>query len=135
MILKFHNVENALTSCYTSIFIWQTNTQLDYAGSYQCTASTKYHSSSSTGQLIVRDYWRFETRITPPSINVKIGGTAKYACKVFPLKPLGNNVRLTYTWSRKDNRPISSNAVGVNTNTLTLVSILCPFDKFVYMNF
>ena len=107
---------------------------MDYAGLYQCMASTNYHSSSSTGELIVRDYWRFETRITPPSINVNIGGTAKYACKIFPLKPLGNNVQLTYTWSRKDNRPISSNAVGSNTNTLTLVSILCPFDRYGYIN-
>ena len=54
---------------------------------------------------------------------MEIGGTAKYICRIYPLPPLGGNIQVSYTWTRKDNRPMSINAVGVNTNTLTLVML------------
>ena len=95
--------------------------KLGDAGSYQCTASSSQHSSSSIGVVVVRDHYRFNITISPGTLDVKIGGTAKYICKIYPLPPLGSNVQVRYSWSRKDNRPMSSNAVGINTNTLTVV--------------
>ena len=91
------------------------------SGSYLCTASSSQHESSSVGVVVVRDHYRFNTTISPGNLDVEIGGTAKYTCKIYPLPPLGGNIQLTYTWSRKDNRPMSSNAVGIDTSTLTLV--------------
>ena len=107
--------------------------QLEDMGSYTCTASTNQDSSSSIGVLVIRDHYRFEVTITPSYKNIDIGGTAKYACKISPPPPLGGNVQVIYTWSRSDNRPISSNAVGMNTNTLTLVNSTIYFlIVFVY---
>ena len=103
---------------------FQTNVKLEDAGSYQCTASSAQHSSSSIGVIVVRDHYRFNTTISPETMDVEIGGTAKYICRIYPLPPLGGNVQVSYTWTRKDNRPMSINAVGVNSNTLTLVMLM-----------
>ena len=89
-------------------------------GSYECTASTNQHSSSSSGILIVKDHFKFNVTISPPNIDVDVGGSARFTCKIYP--PLPNQVVLYYTWSRVDKLPISGTVDGLNTNTLTLVS-------------
>ena len=100
-------------------------------GAYTCTASSNQHSSSSVGVLVVKDYYRFEVSISPSSQTIDIGGTAKYSCKISPPLTSEGTVEIIYTWSRVDNRPISSNAVGLNTNTLTLVINIKYGIKFV----
>ena len=90
-------------------------------GSYQCKASTIDHTSISSGLLIVRDDYRFDATITPENVDVEVGGTVKYVCGIYPPPPFGRDIQLIYTWSRFGSQPISTNAIGLNTNTLTMV--------------
>ena len=103
-------------------------------GSYQCKASTIDHTSISSGLLIVRDDYRFDATITPENVDVEVGGTAKYVCGIYPPPPFGRDIQLIYTWSRFGSQPISTNAIGLNTNTLTMVSnfILCSTGKHLF---
>ena len=98
---------------------------------WRFSAKTIDHTSISSGLLIVRDDYRFDATITPENVDVEVGGTVKYVCGIYPPPPFGRDIQLIYTWSRFGSQPISTNAIGLNTNTLTMVSsfILCGTGK------
>ena len=61
--------------------------------------------------------------VFPGKLEIEIGNTAIFTCEISPQIPWWLERTVTYRWSRGDNVPISSRASGINTDTLTIVSI------------
>ena len=96
-------------------------------GSYKCKASTIQHSSSSFGIIVVKE--QFKVIVTPPNVDVEVGGTATFTCKIYPPLSSSSEGLLIYTWSR-----IDDNAILSNTKTLRLVSNLVAYQIKLYIN-
>ena len=69
--------------------------------------------------------------VTPTTLDIEIGNTAVFTCEITPEIPSWLELSVTYRWTRGDNVEISQNAVGVNTNLLTVVSLV-PFLLVIF---
>ena len=94
--------------------------QIEDAGSYECQASTKYHTSSAAATVNVIVHG-FEVVVFPRTLEVEIGQKATFTCDIFPT-PSPDTV-FSFKWSRTDNVAISATSYGIYTKTLTIVSI------------
>ena len=93
--------------------------------------STQYQTSSANCTL---DITKFDVIVFPGKLEIEIGNTAIFTCEISPKFPLWLERSVTYRWSRGDNVPISSRASGINTDTLTIVSIFCFIFLMFFIN-
>ena len=91
--------------------------------------STQHHTSSANCSL---DITKFDVIVFPGKLEIEIGNTAIFTCEISPQIPWWLERTVTYRWSRGDNVPISSRASGINTDTLTIVSIV-PFKFLMFL--
>ena len=82
--------------------------------------STQHHTSRANCSL---DITKFDVIVFPGKLEIEIENTAIFTCEISPQIPWWLKRTVTYRWSRGDNVPISSRASGINTDTLTIVSI------------
>ena len=61
----------------------------------------------------------FEVTVSPAKFEVSVGQKITFTCNVYP--PAQSRLPISYRWSRADNLAMSSSAVGINTNALTIV--------------
>ena len=71
---------------------------------------------------------QFKVIVTPQNVDVTVGGTATFRCKIYPPLSCSSEGLLIYTWSRIDNNSILS-----NTKTLRLVSNLVAYQIKLYI--
>ena len=95
--------------------------------------STQHHTSSANCSL---DITKFDVIVFPGKFEIEIGNTAIFTCEISPQIPWWLERTVTYRWSRGDNVPIGSRASGINTDTLTIVSIFrFKFLMFLMNNY
>ena len=88
---------------------------------YECKAQTQHHISTSTCTLEIT---KFDVIVTPSTLEIEIGQTATFTCEISADIPDWLSASFSYKWTRGDNVNISPNAIGVNSPTLRIVSVM-----------
>ena len=86
---------------------------------YECEAKTRHHISTSICDLVIT---KFDVIVSPSTLEIEIGNEAMFNCEISALVPEWLQPSFTFKWSRGDNVDISTNAIGINSPTLRIVS-------------
>ena len=104
----------------------------DDVGMYKCKAQTRHHISTST---CILDISQFDVIVTPSTLEIEIGSSAIFTCEISAIVPDWLQNSFTYKWSRGDNVAISSNAIGVNSPILQIVSVLFLHNENIHYSY
>ena len=102
----------------------------DDIGMYKCEAKTRHHISTSICDLVIT---KFDVIVSPSTLEIEIGNEAVFTCEISALVPEWLQPSFTFKWSRGDNVDISTNAIGINSPTLRIVSFYVPYVTLSFL--
>ena len=97
---------------------------------YECEATTRHHISTSICNLVIT---KFDVIVSPSTLEIEIGNEAMFTCEISALVPEWLQPSFTFKWSRGDNVDISTNAIGINSPTLSIVSLYVSYVTLSFL--
>ena len=97
---------------------------------YECEAKTRHHISTSICDLVIT---KFDVIVSPSTLEIEIGNDAIFTCEISALVPEWLQPSFTFKWSRGDNVDISTNAIGISSPTLRIVSSYISYVTLLFL--